>query len=473
MIGREHETQIMKQLLVSPKSEMLAVVGRRRVGKTYLIRNVYEDQIKFQIIGSQHTSLVQQLTNFKQQLQKYFGDLAPKKRPANWFDAFHQLSLCLDQQTSRKKPVIFIDELPWLAETSKKKFLDALGYFWNNYANTQKIIVVICGSAASWIIKNIVNAKGGLHNRVTKLIHLKPFSLQETKLFIQSKNIFLNHHEMIQLFMVFGGIPYYLDQIRASRSVAQIIQETCFDMNAPLFNEFDNLYKALFAYPDKYIDVIAALKSKWSGLTRQELIDITGKKDGGSLTKVLNDLVQCDFIIAVPSYNNKKNHIVYRLLDEFSVFYLSFRTTSITNKDHWIHIASSQAYKSWCGYAFENVCFRHPTQIVRALELQAINTKFSSFYFKGNSDLPGAQIDLVLERADNIIHLFEIKFHTEVFFITKAYSQDLRTKMAVFRQQTSTRKQLFCSMISVFGIGANSHSSGLISHSVTGDDFFV
>ncbi len=476
MIGRQVEIQEMTKLLTSTSAEMLAVIGRRRVGKTFLIRKVYAQHIRFEIVGTQHATQTEQLSNFKIQLQLYFSKDAPKKRPKNWLEAFNNLSQCLEKEAlrSKKKLIIFIDELPWLAETSKKKFVEALGYFWNSWASKRNILIVICGSAASWITNHVVNTKGGLYNRITKSIHLKPFTLYESKLFLESKNIHLNNYQILQLYMALGGIPHYLDQVEAGRSASENLQKICFETSGTLYNEFQNLYEALFKNAHQYIAIIKALQSKWQGLTRQELLQVIDKKDGGTLTKIMNDLLLCDFIIQVQAYNHKKNHITYRLIDEYSIFYLSFIDGHKKMiKEYWLKKSQSNDYKIWSGYAFENICFRHQSQIIKAMQLMVIQTDMSSFYSRGNDEVPGTQIDMVLKRADKVINLFEIKFYQEPVFLSKSDALGLRTKMAIFKNITKTKKQLFLSMISVFGVAENEHSNGLVVNNITADDLFA
>jgi uncharacterized protein len=473
MIGRQQETKEMHKLLTTPNGEMLAVLGRRRVGKTYLIRNAYANKICFELVGVENGNVKEQLGNFKTQLKHYFGDAASKKQPKNWLEAFNQLSTLLQKNNTNEKQVIFFDEVPWLGQTSKTKFIQALGYFWNSWASQNKIVVVLCGSATSWITNHIINSKGGLHNRITKKIHLQPFTLQETKQLLSIKVPQINNAMVLQLYMTFGGIPHYLNQIEYGKSAHEIIQSICFAATGNMYAEFDALYKALFSNANEHIEVVKILHSKWKGLTRQELLKALQKKDGGSLTRVLNELVQCDFVIAQNTFYNKKNAIIYRLIDEYSIFYLSF----IDGKknvpaDYWLQTSQTNTYTIWSGYAFENICFRHLQQIKQAMDLSAIIANFSSFRFKGNDDLPGTQIDLLLDRADKVINLFEIKYYQDPIFLTKTDATSLQNKLAIFRQATKTKKQLFISMISAHGVAPNKNSQGLLAHNLTADNLF-
>ncbi len=474
MIGREKERSLMQHCLQSPAAELIAVLGRRRVGKTFLIRQVYTQHMAFELTGIQNGTQREQLENFREQLYTFFGEQAPVKRPTSWLDAFTALRQCMEKKRYKNKKVIFFDELPWIGESSKTKFIEAFAHFWNNWAVKNNVVVVICGSAASWIVKHIINAKGGLYNRVTQKIHLKPFTLYETNKFLQSKKVDINEHDALQLYMALGGIPHYLNQIVHGQSIPENLTHICFENTGLLHNEFDNLYQALLTNYEQYIEVIRTLAKSRKGLSRQEIIQHSDLTDGGTLTQILKDLVQCDFIVEQNPFSNKKRYTVYRLIDEFSLFYLRFIDEKKTNiKNYWMKTVASQEYKSWSGYAFENVCFRHQDQIIDAMQLRAIDTNFSSFYQHATEDIPGTQIDMVLDRADNVINLFEIKFYSDPIIITSEIAKALRTKSAIFKAATKTKKQVHISMISVYGIIDNKHSNGFITHNITAKDLLA
>ena len=323
IIGRTEEISMMTDLLFNKHPEMLAVIGRRRVGKTYLVRNVYRDYINFEITGIQQASAKQQLEYFATQLNKISGNKKTTSIPESWLEAFFQLSTALEKIKTKKKKVLFFDELPWLA-SRKSGFLTALGHFWNSWASKQNIIVVICGSSASWMINKVVHNKGGLHNRITKLINLAPFTLAETKKYLKSRNIKMDHYQTIQLYMAMGGVPHYLKEIKPGLSAAQNIDTICFRKNGLLRDEFDKLYPALFEKAEKHINIIRALASKWKGLTRTEIITKSKIKDGGSLTRILSELISSGFVSSYFPFDKKKKETLYRLTDEYSLFYIHF-----------------------------------------------------------------------------------------------------------------------------------------------------
>lgn len=472
LIGRTEEKRILQKAVDSEQAEMIAVIGRRRVGKTFLIRSFFEENFDFEITGIQAAPQGEQLKNFKLQLDKVSNNTLPIQQPKDWLDAFSLLIQHLESLDKNRQKVVFFDELPWLA-TNKSGFLRALGYFWNSWADRQNIIVVICGSAASWMIQKVVNHKGGLHNRITKRIFLKPFNLTETEAFLKSRKVFLDRYQILQIYMAMGGIPHYLAEIENGLSATQNIDQICFSPNGVLNNEFSRLYPALFENSENHIKIIRALAQKNSGLTRQEIIDKAKISDGGGLTKVLEELVASGFISKYFPFGHKKRKLIYRLTDEYSLFYLYFIENKIHEEAHiWQKLSQTQSWKTWSGYAYENICLKHIPLIKKRIGISGIYSESSSFYKAKTKENEGAQIDLVIDRNDHVINLFEIKFYNDEFAITQDYANRLRTKMSVFRTATKTKKQLFYMIITTFGLKKNQHSMGLIVHDLTFNDLF-
>jgi AAA+ ATPase superfamily predicted ATPase len=473
LIGRAQEEAILQKALQSERAEMVSVIGRRRIGKTFLIKTIYKEHLVFELTGTQNAPLSEQLLNFTYALQLSSGNLLIGKPPSNWMEAFYILINYLKQLPKDKKPVVFLDELPWLA-THKSGFLRGLSFFWNTWAVNQSIVVVICGSAASWMIQKVVNHTGGLHNRITKRIQLKPFTLTETEQYLRVNNkVKLNRYHILQIYMAMGGIPHYLKEVEAGKSATQNIEDICFSETGLLRDEFSNLYTALFDHSDNHIAIIRALAQKRQGMNRTELIKTAKLPNGGSVTKALNELQQSGFIDFFYPYGKKKNNKLFRLMDEYSIFYLQFiekHTKELNNL--WKQLSQTQTYKVWCGFAFENICLKHISQIKKALSIGGLYSISSSFYKKGTATEKGTQIDLLLDRNDQVINLFEIKFYNKVFTVSKGYAEILKTKIDIFEETTQTKKQLFLTMITTFGITENEHSVGLIDQVLTIDDLF-
>ena len=471
LIGREKEKAILEEALTSNSSEMVAVIGRRRVGKTFLIRSVYNGQIDLEFTGVQNAELEEQLDNFYFSLQQ-FSD-KKLEAPENWLRAFHLLITVLGKQKrTEKKLVLFFDELPWLA-TRRSGFLRAFGFFWNNWASKNNIVVVICGSAASWMIQKIVKDKGGLHNRITRRIYLKPFNLSETETFLKSKQINLNHYQILLVYMIMGGIPHYLKELERGKSAVQNIDEICFSEEGLLRDEFNNLYAALFKKSDNHVAIIRALAKKRKGLTRAEMIKQSNLSDGGGFTQTLNELVNSGFVSSYYPFGKKRKTMLYRLTDEYSLFYLQFIEPNRRNiKGAWKALSQSSVFKSWSGYAFESVCLKHIEQIKNALQIGGIYSEHSGFIFQGDDYLQGIQIDLLIDRNDQVINICEIKFYQTTYSITKSYAEQFRQKSSIFREVTKTKKQIFLTMITTFGLLENKHSQGLIDNELTMDILF-
>ena len=472
-IGREKEIELLEKALLSKEAEMISVIGRRRIGKTFLIKNVYKDQIVFELTGTKNAPFHEQLQNFLLSLHLATGNSTIGKAPTNWMEAFFMLINYLKQLDLNKKQVVFLDELPWLS-THRSGFLRGLSFFWNSWAVNQNIIVVICGSAASWMIQKVVNDTGGLHNRITRRIYLNPFTLTETEKYLQSRNIGLNRYHLLQLYMAMGGIPHYLKEIEAGKSATQNIEDICFAKTGLLKDEFSNLYTALFEQADNHISIVRSLAKQKTGMTRNQLIEATNLPNGGSMTRALNELVQSGFIDMYLPFGKKANNKVYRLTDEYSLFYIQFIEKNIHEGDQvWQRLSQTQNYKIWCGYAFKNICLKHTNSIKKALQIGGVYSVSSTFFKKGTKSEPGTQIDLVLDRNDQIINLFEIKFYNKPLSISKVYAQTLKDKLHIFEETTKTRKHLFLTIIATFGITANEHSLGLIDQVLTMDDLFL
>ena len=469
IIGRETEQRIIAETAATANADMLAVTGRRRVGKTYLIKTFFENQLHFEFSGILNADNEQHLQSFAIALAKYNGNKTVKQVPENWMAAFHQLTIYLDKQKKTKKIVVFIDELPWL-DSHKSGFLAAFDWFWNSWASAKNILVIICGSATSWMTSKIINNKGGLHNRVTKRIHLRPFTLTETEAYLRMNGIILSRYDILQLYMALGGVAHYLKEVKKGQSAAQNISRICFEKNGLLVNEFENLYNALFTNAKQHISIIQALAAKQKGLSRNEILSATKLKDGGSFSRLLKELEQSDFITAYYPFGKIKKETLYRIIDEYSLFYLKF----IYKKKNvnWLQLSAAPIYKSWSGYAFESICMDHIDKVKAALGIASVYTEESSFYYKGTSTENGTQIDLLIDRKDNVINICEAKFNDKPFSITKQYANELREKIRIFQEKTKTKKTLFLTVISTYGVVPNINSIGFVQQEVIMESLF-
>ena len=465
MIGRTKELEILANAYASKKAELVAVFGRRRVGKTYLVGSFFEGKIDFELTGLKDGTKQQQLRNFAYSLKDAQKSEALPPPPIDWLEAFHQLKTYLESlEKTEKRKVVFIDELPWMA-SGKSDFLTGFSYFWNSYAAKANIIVVICGSATAWMIQKIINDKGGLHNRVTRRIHLQSFTLAETETYFQEKHIAFDRYQLLLLYMTMGGIPHYLDQVEGGKSAIQNIDEICFQPQGLLRTEFDNLYSALFSNSDRYESIVSELSSTWKGMSRAEIITKTKISDGGGLTMMLQELEQSGFISSYIPFGKKKKDTLFRLTDCYSLFYLKFiRDIPLKETISWQSLSKTQTWITWSGYAFENICFHHIDNIKATLGIAGVHTNQYSFLAKTTDEIEGTQIDLLIDRQDSVISLCEVKFYNDELVLTKEDADNLRRKKSIFRHVTGTKKQIFIVLITTFGLIKNKHSLGLVDN---------
>ncbi len=459
MTGRLAQIEIMRKALEKNHSTFAAVTGRRRVGKTYLIRQVYEKNICFSITGIQNADSKTQITNFSQKIAEYNTNKQVIGKVTNWQEVFILLKQYLIGLPKNKKQVIFIDELPWIA-SAKSGFMQLLAHLWNDYLSQEKhFILVICGSATSWITQNIINDKGGFHNRVNLPLHLKPFTMAETKLFLESKNINFTDTGIAEIYMVLGGLPYYLEQINKGESPTKAIERLCFSETGILKNEYNNLYKALFSYWENHEAIVAALATAHTGLSREDLLKKSKVQAGGPYTRAISDLIITGFVAETIPFGKKKRGTVYRLVDEFSVFYHRFmKGNEKKDSSVWPIISNSQNYKIWKGFAFETLCMKHVEEIKNALGIRNVYTEISSFTKQGTPNDEGFQIDLIIDRKDAAINICECKFYESNFEITKQYADEIKKRKTSFQQMTGTKKMIINTFIANEDLIQNAYS---------------
>lgn len=482
LIAREKELKELEEILHSNQSEFLAIYGRRRIGKTFLISNFFKNKgLYFELTGIKDASLRVQLKNFAIAFSDLFSRGKLISIPASWLDAFTLLRAQIEERKEKGRIILFFDELPWLA-SSRSNFLQAFEHFWNRYMSRDKrIILVICGSAAAWMIRNVLDARGGLHGRVTRTIRLLPFNLAETERFLKWRGIDLDRKQIVELYMSMGGVAQYLAQVRRGHSSRQAIQEICFSESGYLAKEFYRLYASLFDHHGHHIAFIKILASHGSGLNREEILKRLELKSGGTASRILNELEESGFILAISSFTKGKGAVTYRLIDQFSLFYLKWmekfdQKVSLVEDTYWIKQQASQSWAAWAGYAFETICLIHIAQIKKALGLSGISSSQSEWRYKGvhgNFKEKGAQIDLIIDRADHCINLCEIKFHKTEWVLNKKDAENLEKRKEVFQAQTKTKKTLFNTLITSYGAQKNSQYIRVVDQQLTMNDLFV
>ncbi len=467
LIAREQEIGLLTQYAASNHSEFVALYGRRRVGKTFLIRNHFKDQFAFFVTGIIDGSKKEQLTVFHQALKKY----GHKEQQANnWLEAFEQLSNLLQQKnrSTKGRIVVFIDELPCF-DTQNSGFVRALGHFWNTTGvSMNRLMLIVCGSATSWMINKVVNNHGGLHNRITHTIHLKPFTLYQVEQYLRAHRCAWNRMSILQVYMSLGGIPYYLGKLDYEQSAADNIDRLFFADNAELRDEYHRLFQSLYRNPEGYMDIIRQLSRNKKGLTRKQIAENLNIPNNGHLSQMLTDLVHCDFIRA---YGNglKRNQMIYQLIDFFTLFYNQFLLKHTTDQHYWRNHLGTTEQNTWYGLTFERVCLCHVPQIIQALRLDSIHAEYYSWRSKEST--PGAQIDLIIDRADGIVTMCEIKYSKTEYALSKKEYNNILNRIECFVRETHCRKGVQTVIITTLGLKSHGFAE-IASKSVRLDDLF-
>ena len=468
IIGRKQEIKTLKKAYDSNRSEFIAVYGRRRVGKTYLVKEALEGCFTFTHTGLAKATKSNQLKGFQASLKKAGCNCS---KPKTWMDAFLLLEEWIENLPDGRK-VIFLDELPWM-DTPRSNFISALEHFWNVWATERKdIVLIVCGSATSWIVKKIINNHGGLHNRLTHKIHLQPFCLNECEQMSDDMELGLSRYQLLQAYMVFGGIPYYWSLLDKEMSLSQNIDRLLFNPDGEMADEFSMLYASLFDKPEPYIKVVEALTKKKSGLTREELVKQSGLSSNGKLSRIIKELEWCGFIRTFNRIGQKKKDAIIQLIDLYTLFYYQVSLDSAGDEQYWSHHLLSGQLNSWMGRAFERVCLWHVPQIKDALGINGIASSVYSWYIKGTDVAKGAQIDLLIERADDVISLCEMKFSEDDYSITNTEEENLRRRRSRFIEETGTKESVQYVLVTTYGLAQGKHNH-MIQRTITMNDLFL
>ena len=480
IVGRTHEIALFDEVLKSGRAELVALYGRRRVGKTYLVRNHLAPRAGtyLEVTGTLNGSAALQRRRFREAVEAAFNNNQPLPDLPSWEDALSYLTTLVEaraQARPRETIVLFFDELPWLS-TARSRLLEALDYHWNRrLSQVDQVKVVLCGSAASWMLRRIVHARGGLHNRLTRSIRLEPFTVRDANAYLQSRRVRLAPLEMLQLYMTLGGVPYYLNLVERGRSVPDVVGRLAFEQGGPLQSEFQDVFQSLFYHHDEHITLLRALARKREGLTRNELLAATGLTSGGGVNRRLQELEEAGFVGRVEPFAAIKKNAMYRVIDEYTLFYLKWMERAPKGvlarggAAHWRSVSQTPAYTAWAGYAFESLCYKHALELIRALDIENLVTSVGTWRHvpkNRSARRQGAQVDLLFERRDGVVHLIEIKFVGAPFVVTRAYAQSLKEKVQLFEQQSKVRARIIVTLVAPFGLKTNAWSEGLIDRVV-------
>ncbi len=477
IIGRKKEIAEIQRLYDSEKPEMLVVYGRRRVGKTFLVDNALKDKITFRHAGLSPVE-TNGKNNLKEQLKHFYLNLKlygfnEKKCPSSWQEAFFYLAQFLQQKDDKTRQVVFLDELPWM-DTPRSGFITAFEGFWNTWAcHRDNFMLVVCGSSNSWILNNLIDSHGGLYGRATYEIKLSPFSLSECREFFEERNIEMSDYDIIQSYMVLGGIPYYLGYLERGYSLAQNIDNLFWNKNPRLRDEFNRLFDSAFDSPEEIKKIVRLLGKRHYGYTRQEIIQNTGTANGGLLSKRLKALVASDFVSEYIPFGKGARETTYKLSDPFCIFYLNFLDGKLHPENYWADNQFSQGFAAWRGIAFEEVCFCHLKQIKYALGISGISSENVSLRLdeKTSGDGKGMQIDLLIIRKDMVVNMCEIKFYNDEYIVTSEYEQTIRRRINILAEKLPKKYVIHPTIITTMGVKPGKHSS-IFVRQLTMEDLF-
>ncbi len=469
-VARKAEQKILMDAASSKDSSFIAVYGRRRIGKTYLVRETFNRKILFSHTGVNRQNTAVQLTAFKSSLDDAGYHDMPK--PSSWFEAFDSIKEIIMRSRAKKK-IIFLDELSWM-DTPRSDFMTALEFFWNGWANARKdVLLIVCASSTSWMLNKVIHNKGGLYNRLTDRIHLAPFTLGECEELNRSNGIIMNRHQCLMAYMILGGVPYYWNMLKKGLSLPQNIDELFFSENAPMKEEYQYLYASLFKNPAPYERIVQVLAQNKRGLTRNEVIAHAGFANSGTLTRQLEELEQCGFTRKFPEFGKSKKGAVYQLIDNFTLFYLTFMDNKHPDPNFWTNSINNPGINTWAGLAFERVCLEHLSQIKEALGIRNVVTTAHSFRCDNDPDrgISGSQIDLLIVRNDHIINICEMKYTSQLYSLNKSEEAKIRIRINDFQRTTGARSAIHSTLITPYGLKKNLYSDGIQSV-ITADDLF-
>ncbi len=471
LIGREAEIKTLKTLIESPKAEFVALYGRRRVGKTFLINKVFGDHLAFKMTGVIGGSLQAQFMAFADAMDD-FGYEMPKK-PGNWMEAFIMLKNALKKSVrTQERCVVFIDELPAL-DAERSNVASAVGYFWNQWASLHdNILFIVCGSATSWMITNVIDSKGGLHDRLTEEMAVHPFSLKEVESYLDAHHFLWNRLMILQAYMIFGGIPYYLSLLNKDESLVQNVDRLFFSRDNNMRREFRRLFNTLYKNSGRYIDLVKVLSRSRHGMTRQQIAEALKCPNNGHLGNQLEDLVYCDLVRknVVREKEIKRKDAIYQLSDFFCLFYLNFIDRAEVEQSYWAHHINTPEINTWMGLTYERICMAHIPQIKRALRIDGISTL--SYSWRSKTTLPAVQIDIIIERADRIVNVCEVKYSQDEYELNKEEYERISRRASTFIKETGLRYTPWSTLITTTGLAKGKYTA-MIQSVVTLDDLFA
>lgn len=477
IVGRNFEIAKLNQLYDSDRAEFIAIYGRRRVGKTYLVNESYGNRITFHHSGLSPIETGCGQNQLKKQLQQFYYSLLMQGMnrnhcPKSWLEAFFMLEQFLQKKDTGERQVVFLDELPWM-DTPRSGFITALESFWNGWASRRdNLLLVVCGSASSWILDNLINNRGGLYGRVTYEMKLSPFSLAECEEFYRERQCKMSRYDIVQSYMIVGGMPYYINYMERNKSLAQNVDRLFFQSNGILRDEYNRLFDSAFENPTIMRRIVEFLATRRKGYTRVEIAENVGMQDCGKFSSLLRALVTSDFIERYVPFGHSKREEHYKLIDPFCWFYLHFiKNQTALHPQFWQQNCTDPIITAWRGLAFEQVCFNHIGQIKHALQIAGIQSEHSAWAIQGDETKDGAQVDLLIRRKDKVLNLCEMKFYQDEYAMDKEDDMKLRHRITSLQPLLRRTEIVHPILLTTFGLRHNQYSGAYIQ-ALTLDDLF-
>jgi len=352
-------------------------------------------------------------------------------------------------------------------DTQKSNFVSALEAFWNGWASARNdILLIVCGSATSWMTDKIINNRGGLHNRLTHRIRLEPFTLRECEEYLQNRGVVATRMQILEYYMAMGGVPYYWSFIDKSLSPAQNLDAMFFSANGELRDEYDHLYSSLFKQPQRHLAIVTALGTKKACMSRIELLEATRQTDNGAFGVALEELVECGFLRRFRMPGKKNRDLVYQLIDNYTLFYYRFLSQLDADESgSWAAQQSEARVRVWRGLSFERVCLQHLHQVKFGLGISGISTK--AYAWRS----PEAQIDLLIERGDDAVNICEMKYSSDEYVLSREEHDKLVHRRETYCRSEKPKGAVYLTLITPKGLVGNALGNDIQSV-VTLEDLF-
>lgn len=413
-VGRQSELETLSSLSKKKVASLVVIYGRRRVGKSRLIKEFGKHCRFYSFSGlpeTKQTTAQSQREEFARQMREQLN--LPGLKAEDWGDLFTLLA----SHTQEGSLIIALDEISWMG-SKDPDFLGKLKTAWDNaFSENPQLILIICGSVSAWIEKNILSNTGFL-GRISITLHLKELPLKDCNQLLDALSCHMSSFEKFNILSVTGGIPRYLEEINPTLSAENNIRELCFKPTGLLFREFEQIFSDLFSKRSlTYKNIVRVLSN---GPLHYE--DIAKKADlitGSQFSGYLEDLIKAGFISRNYTWDIKSRKVsrlsLYRLSDNYVRFYLKYieKNYDRIERNHFKFQKLSE-FTNWqtiMGYQFESLVLNNREFIMKTLHLDYADIVCDNpFFQRKTARMQGCQIDYLIQTRLNSLFVCEIKF---------------------------------------------------------------